>query len=140
MTNNKDPNQKQPGEKEPGKFHYNPGNMSGKTVGAAKEESQHSNGDRVGPDQQDKKTKPSETITDTIDSVKNSVGDAVDRGQAAVSLATAAAGDMAKSASHQITTFASELEAMTKRNPLGILAGAVMAGVLIGFLARGRAA
>jgi hypothetical protein len=47
---------------------------------------------------------------------------------------------MAKSASHQITTFASELEAMTKRNPLGILAGAVMAGVLIGFLARSNQA
>jgi hypothetical protein len=38
MANNKDPNQKQPGEKEPGKFHYNPGNMSGKTIG--KNESQ----------------------------------------------------------------------------------------------------
>jgi len=85
-------------------------------------------------------SQPSETITDTIDSVKNTVGDAIDRGQAAVSQATAAASDMAKSASHQITTFASELEAMTKRNPLGILAGAVLAGVLIGVLARGRAA
>jgi hypothetical protein len=38
MANNKNPNQKQPGEKEPGKFHYNPGNMSGKTIG--KNESQ----------------------------------------------------------------------------------------------------
>jgi hypothetical protein len=42
------------------------------------------------------------------------------------------------SASQQVTTFASELEAMTKRNPLGTLAGAVIAGVLIGVLARGR--
>jgi ElaB/YqjD/DUF883 family membrane-anchored ribosome-binding protein len=33
VTNNKNPNQKQPGEKEEGKFHYNPGNMSGKTAG-----------------------------------------------------------------------------------------------------------
>jgi hypothetical protein len=33
MGNNKNPNQKQPGEKEPGTFHYNPGNMSGKTIG-----------------------------------------------------------------------------------------------------------
>jgi hypothetical protein len=31
LANNKSPNQKQPGEKEPGTFHYNPGNMSGKT-------------------------------------------------------------------------------------------------------------
>jgi ElaB/YqjD/DUF883 family membrane-anchored ribosome-binding protein len=84
----------------------------------------------------------SDTITDTalgaVDSVKNTVGDAVDRGQAGVNHATAAASDMAKSASQQVTTFASELEAMTKRNPLGTLAGAVIAGVLIGVLARGR--
>jgi hypothetical protein len=31
LSNNKSPNQQQPGEKEPGKFHYNPGNMSGKS-------------------------------------------------------------------------------------------------------------
>jgi hypothetical protein len=36
--NNKDPNQKQPGEKEPGTFHFNPGNMSGKTIGTKKDE------------------------------------------------------------------------------------------------------
>ena len=39
MSNNRNPNQKQPGEKEPGKFHYNPGNMSGKTAGTKKDES-----------------------------------------------------------------------------------------------------
>jgi hypothetical protein len=39
VGNNKDPNQKQPGEREPGKFHYNPGNMSGKTIGAEKDDS-----------------------------------------------------------------------------------------------------
>ena len=32
MGNNKDPNKKRPGEKESGTFHYNPGNMSGKTA------------------------------------------------------------------------------------------------------------
>jgi len=32
MANNKNPNEKQPGEKAPGKYHFNPGNMSGKTV------------------------------------------------------------------------------------------------------------
>jgi hypothetical protein len=40
MANNKNPTQKQPGEKEPGKFHYNPGNMSGKTIGSRKDESE----------------------------------------------------------------------------------------------------
>jgi hypothetical protein len=50
MANNKNPTQKQPGEKEPGTFHYNPGNMSGKTIGTSKDESGQSS-------QQDKKTK-----------------------------------------------------------------------------------
>ena len=36
MANNKNPNHKQPGEKEPGTFHFNPGNMSGKTEGTPK--------------------------------------------------------------------------------------------------------
>ncbi len=84
----------------------------------------------------------SDTITDPApgadDAVKNTVGDAVDRGQAPVNQATAAASNMAKSASQQVTTFVSELEAMTKRSPLRTLAGAVIAGVLIGVLARGR--
>jgi hypothetical protein len=40
MANNKNPAQKQPGEKAPGKFHYNPGNMSGKTIGSRKDESE----------------------------------------------------------------------------------------------------
>jgi hypothetical protein len=83
-----------------------------------------------------------DAITDTalgaIDSVKSTVGDAVDRGQAAVDKASAAAGDMAKSASQQVTTFASELEAMTKRNPLGMLAGAFVAGLFVGLLKRGN--
>lgn len=32
MADNKNPNEHQPGEKPEGKFHYNPGNQSGKTV------------------------------------------------------------------------------------------------------------
>ena len=84
----------------------------------------------------------SDTLGDSarnaIEFVKDVVGDAVDRGQAAVSQAGTAASEMAGSATQQITTFASELEAMAKRNPLGTLAGAVTAGVFIGFLMRGR--
>lgn len=56
MANNKNPTQKQPGEKEPGTFHYNPGNMSGKTIGTNKDESEQSNRDSR-REQQDKKTK-----------------------------------------------------------------------------------
>jgi ElaB/YqjD/DUF883 family membrane-anchored ribosome-binding protein len=61
------------------------------------------------------------------------VGDALDRGHAAVSNAS-------DTATKQMTTFASELEAMARRNPLGTIAGAVVVGVLIGVFARGRTA
>jgi hypothetical protein len=56
MANNKNPNQKQPGENEPGKFHYNPGNMSGKKIGKD-ESAQPANADRKQSrhDQQDEK-------------------------------------------------------------------------------------
>lgn len=37
MANNKNPNEKQPGENPEGKFHYNPGNMAGKTPEDSKE-------------------------------------------------------------------------------------------------------
>ena len=48
MADNKNPNQKQPGEKKPGKFHFNPGNMSGKTADIGKAESeQRANVDRI---------------------------------------------------------------------------------------------
>jgi hypothetical protein len=48
MANNKNPNEKQPGEMTPGKYHYNPGNMSGKTVKTCEEGSEKKNdGDRL---------------------------------------------------------------------------------------------
>jgi hypothetical protein len=40
MADNKNPHQKQPGEKEPGKYHYNPGNQSGKPAEILKPESE----------------------------------------------------------------------------------------------------
>jgi hypothetical protein len=43
MANNKNPNKKQPGEKPPGKYHYNPGNMSGKVVDISKDEPEQEN-------------------------------------------------------------------------------------------------
>ena len=79
-----------------------------------------------------------DTVRGTVDSMTASVGDAVDHGHAAFSQAGTAANEMAESASRQVTTFASELATMTRRNPLGTLAGAAMAGLLVGFFARGR--
>jgi ElaB/YqjD/DUF883 family membrane-anchored ribosome-binding protein len=80
------------------------------------------------------------TARDAVDTVKTTLSDALDRGQAAVSHASDAAGDMAETATQQVKTFASELENMAKRNPLGTIAGAVVVGVLIGLLTRGRTA
>jgi ElaB/YqjD/DUF883 family membrane-anchored ribosome-binding protein len=74
------------------------------------------------------------------DSAKNVMDDVVERGQAYAAQAGSAANEMAEAATHQVKTFASELEAMTRRNPLGTVAGAVVVGVLIGLLARGRSA
>ena len=41
-------------------------------------------------------------------------------------------------AKEQAKTFASELENMGRRNPLGAMAAALMVGVLIGLIGRGR--
>jgi ElaB/YqjD/DUF883 family membrane-anchored ribosome-binding protein len=44
--------------------------------------------------------------------------------------------EMASTATDQAKTFASELENMARRNPIGALAGAVVIGVMIGLLGR----
>jgi hypothetical protein len=45
---------------------------------------------------------------------------------------------IATAATEQAKTFASELENMGRRNPLGAMAGAVLVGVLIGLMGRSR--
>jgi ElaB/YqjD/DUF883 family membrane-anchored ribosome-binding protein len=55
---------------------------------------------------------------------------------AAASDAAGAGADMASAASGQVKTFASELEAMARRQPLGSLVGALAVGVIIGMLSR----
>jgi ElaB/YqjD/DUF883 family membrane-anchored ribosome-binding protein len=44
--------------------------------------------------------------------------------------------EVASAATEQAKTFASELESMARRNPIGALAGAVLIGVLIGLMGR----
>jgi ElaB/YqjD/DUF883 family membrane-anchored ribosome-binding protein len=46
--------------------------------------------------------------------------------------------DLAATAKEHAKTFASELEGMARRNPLGTLAGALVVGVVIGLMSRGR--
>ena len=48
MANNKNPNEKLPGENAAGKHHYNPGNMSGKTIGMQKKMNRRSNPTLIG--------------------------------------------------------------------------------------------
>jgi ElaB/YqjD/DUF883 family membrane-anchored ribosome-binding protein len=46
--------------------------------------------------------------------------------------------DLATSATQHAKTFASELEAMARRNPLGTIAGTLVVGVIVGMISRGR--
>jgi len=68
-----------------------------------------------------------------------SVGQAVASqvGSTATGLASTSA-DIASSATDQIKTFATELEGIARKNPLGALAGALAVGIVIGLFMRGR--
>jgi ElaB/YqjD/DUF883 family membrane-anchored ribosome-binding protein len=67
----------------------------------------------------------------TMQSVAGQVGDAA-------SNAYESGAQIASSATETAKTFASELERTARRNPLGALAGALAAGVLIGLITRNR--
>ena len=56
----------------------------------------------------------------------------------AASSATGAGSDLVSNATEQAKTFAAELEGMARRNPLGTIASAVLVGVVIGMMSRGR--
>ena len=62
-----------------------------------------------------------------VDDVSDKAADIAERGAAAAGTATA-----------QAKSLAAELEGITRRNPLGALAGAVCIGVVIGMLRRRR--
>ena len=47
-------------------------------------------------------------------------------------------GEVASSAKEQVKTFASEVETMTRRNPLGAIGATLLVGVVIGMMSRGR--
>jgi len=50
----------------------------------------------------------------------------------------AAASEAATAATDQAKTFASELEGMARRNPLGTLAGTLLVGVVLGMMTRNK--
>ena len=71
------------------------------------------------------------TMRNMSDAVASHVGDAAS-GVADTS------SDLATSARQHAKTFASELEAMARRNPLGTIAGTLLVGVIVGMMTRGR--
>ena len=91
-------------------------------------------------------TKMYETFSDFVSETgghaartARSVGQAVvsQVGSTASGLANTGA-EMASSATEQVKTFATELEGIARKNPLGALAGALAVGVVIGLIVRGR--
>ena len=49
------------------------------------------------------------------------------------------ASEYANAATQQVKTFASEVESMARRNPLGTIGATLLVGVVIGMMSRGRA-
>ena len=82
-------------------------------------------------DNRDVTSQTTKTIRDIGDTVVAQVG------TAASGLADKSS-ELATSAKAQAKTFASELEAMARRNPLGTIVGALLVGVVIGMMSRGR--
>ena len=73
----------------------------------------------------------SKTSDDALKTAKQTTSDVANQ------IGSTASG-IANAASEQAKTFASELERMGRSNPLGAIAGAVLVGVVIGLIGRGR--
>jgi len=68
-----------------------------------------------------------------------SVGQTVASQVSSTASGLAASGaDAASSATEQLKSFATELEGIARKNPLGALAGALAVGIVIGLIVRGR--
>ncbi len=81
----------------------------------------------------------SEAKGEAIKTAKN-VGSAVasQAGDAASQVGEVAA-EYAAAATQQVKTFASEMENMARKNPLGTIGATLLVGVVIGMMSRGRA-
>src|SRR5262245_43918113 len=87
-----------------------------------------------------------ESLRRDLNNLKDTVSRFVSRaGDVSSSVASQMASNLAESganmtsaAKDQAKTFASELENMGRRNPLGAMAAAVMVGILIGLISRSR--
>jgi ElaB/YqjD/DUF883 family membrane-anchored ribosome-binding protein len=80
----------------------------------------------------------SSTSEKVVDYITKASNDALDTAKKKTSEVADKASDLAGSASEQAKTFASELERMGRANPLAAMAGALLVGVVIGLMGRGR--
>jgi ElaB/YqjD/DUF883 family membrane-anchored ribosome-binding protein len=65
-------------------------------------------------------------------------GEAYKAAQNVGSAVASQVGEVASTAKEQVKTFASEVETMTRRNPLGAIGATLLVGVVIGMMSRGR--
>jgi ElaB/YqjD/DUF883 family membrane-anchored ribosome-binding protein len=82
-----------------------------------------------------------ENLRRDLNSLRDTVSRFVSQAGEVSSSVASQVGDAASSlaaAKEQAKTFASELESIGRRNPLGAMAAAFMVGVLIGLIGRGR--
>jgi ElaB/YqjD/DUF883 family membrane-anchored ribosome-binding protein len=80
----------------------------------------------------------SQAGSEAVKTVRNLTQSAASQVGSAASGVADASSELASSAKEHAKTFASELEAMARRNPLGTIAGALLVGVIIGMISRGR--
>jgi ElaB/YqjD/DUF883 family membrane-anchored ribosome-binding protein len=80
----------------------------------------------------------SQAGSEAATTVRNLSQTAVSQAGSAASGAADAGSELVSSAKEHAKTFASELEGMARRNPLGTIVGAMVVGVVIGMLSRGR--
>ena len=78
----------------------------------------------------------SQTGSEAAKTVRNLSQTAVSQAGSAAS--GAADSELVSSAKEHAKTFASELEGMARRNPLGTIVGALVVGVVIGMISHGR--
>ena len=78
-------------------------------------------------------------LKDTVAEFVSQAGnDAVKTARGVTSNVAEKGSEIATTASKQAKTFASELETLGRNNPIGAMAAAMMVGVLIGLIGRGR--
>jgi ElaB/YqjD/DUF883 family membrane-anchored ribosome-binding protein len=80
----------------------------------------------------------SQASTEAVKTVRNLAQSAASQVGSATSGVADTGSELASSAKEHAKTFTSELEAMARRNPLGTMAGALLIGVVIGMISRGR--